>query len=82
MLFRSETQAAADQRLAEGGKRQFDLYALWTFHPALALRLLASNAAPRDYETATTVATATVVETAQTTGPTYTNWQLRLEFKL
>lgn len=73
-----ETQLADDQRTRTGTKRQFDAYALWTFGPAAALRLLASNLAARDYESANTID----AETARSYGPTYTNWQLRLELKI
>ncbi|MFO1270689.1 MAG: TonB-dependent receptor [Rubrivivax sp.] len=81
-----ETQLEDNQRTGVSTKRVFDLYALWTFNPALALRLLASNLAPRDYETRNTItfteAAIDKAETARSTGPSYTNWQLRLEIKL
>ncbi len=77
-----ETQLEVNQRTGVSTKRVFDLYALWTFNPALGLRVLASNLAPRDYETRNTIATETFAETARSTGPSYTNWQLRLEIKL
>jgi outer membrane receptor for ferrienterochelin and colicins len=76
------TQLSAEQRSTTGSKRVFDAFALWTFDPALALRVLASNLGARDYESSTTIATATSSERSRSFGPSYTNWQLRLEMKL
>lgn len=39
----------------QGVKRVLDAYAVWRFGPQAQLRLSLSNAAPRDYESATTV---------------------------
>lgn len=58
-----------------------DAYALWTFSPTVGLRLLASNLVPRDYESSNQFDTATQRETSRNAGPSYTNWQLRLELK-
>jgi iron complex outermembrane receptor protein len=44
-----DTQVSAEQTALTGSKRVFDLYALWTFKPGLALRLSVSNWLPRDY---------------------------------
>jgi len=77
-----ETQESAEQRTRTGGKRIFDAFGLWTFNPAVALRLLASNLSARDYESANTIAGDGFSETARTFGSTHTNWQLRLELKL
>ena len=69
-------------------KRRGDAYALWTFSPAVGLRLLASNLVPRDLrhreperqrQPGQRPAERTRVVSG---GPTYTNWQLRLELKL
>lgn len=76
------TQLSAEQRSSTGSKRVFDAFALWTFDPTLALRLLGSNLGARDYESSTTIATATSSERSRSFGPSYTNWQLRLEMKL
>ena len=67
-------------------KRVWDAYALWTFNPAVAVRLLGNNLVPRDY-TNTTVAdlrslAASERTTVASTGQSYINWQLRLELKL
>lgn len=77
-----ETQLAEDQRTATGTRRVADAYLLWTFDPATALRVMASNLAPREYETRNTITTATFVETARTLNQGATNWQVRLELKL
>ena len=63
-------------------KRQFDAFALWTFDPAMQLRLNLSNAAPRDYLTSNTIDTASLRERASSAAPTYINWRLVLELKL
>ncbi len=88
------TQLADDRSVAVSSKRVFDLFALWTFNPQVGLRLLASNIGPRDYasrneyafeQPATTTPPALAypaLETSISRGPSYTNWQLRLELKL
>lgn len=76
------TQEDEKQRVTLGAKRVVDVYGLWTFNPATALRVLASNLAPRDYESGNTITTATYVEAATTRSPSAVNWQLRLELKL
>jgi iron complex outermembrane receptor protein len=67
-------------------KSQWDAYALWTLDTATALRLLGSNLAPRDYASTTIDDAPGVAGTERTTarsnGPSYLNWQLRLELKL
>jgi iron complex outermembrane receptor protein len=72
------TRLAEDQRTRTGSKCELDAFALWTFNPALGLRLLASNLAARDYESSNTIDG----ETARSFGPSYINWQLRLELKI
>jgi iron complex outermembrane receptor protein len=75
-------------RLDEGNtvtvstKAVWDAFALWTFNPAVALRLLGSNLAPRDYTNTTAIDVANERTTVASTGPSYINWQLRLEMKL
>ena len=69
-------------------KQVWDAYALWTFNPATGLRLLGSNLTARDYtNTGITdvdlrTGSATERNTVRSTGPSYINWQLRLELKL
>jgi iron complex outermembrane receptor protein len=80
------TQTADDRAVTVSSKRVFDAFALWTFSPEVGLRLLASNLGPRDYTSSTEFdyaeAGTALRETAITRGPSYTNWQLRLELKL
>jgi outer membrane receptor for ferrienterochelin and colicins len=72
------TRLSEDQFAYQGRKRVVDAYALWLFQPGLQLRLSASNLAPLDYASASTVDT----ETATTIARSCVNWQLRLEMKL
>jgi outer membrane receptor for ferrienterochelin and colicins len=70
-----------------GRKLVVDAYGLWTFNPALALRVSLSNLDPRDYITGGSVdgpdiQGIPVRETSRTTAPTFINAQLRLEMKL
>ncbi|MEP6739012.1 MAG: TonB-dependent receptor [Caldimonas sp.] len=70
-----------------GRKIIADAYGLWTFNPALALRLTFSNLDPRTYVyggavDGTDIQGTLVRETSHTTGPTFINIQLRLEMKL
>jgi iron complex outermembrane receptor protein len=76
------TQQAPDRAVTVSRKIVHDAYALWTFSPAVGLRLLASNLLPRDYETSNQFDTDTLRETSRSVAPSYTSWQLRLEMKL
>jgi iron complex outermembrane receptor protein len=82
------TQLDDRQSVRTDGKQVWDAYALWTFNPAVALRLLGSNLNPRNYDTVTVsdvVQTTPAVNertTSRSGGPSYINWQLRLELKL
>jgi iron complex outermembrane receptor protein len=67
-------------------KHVWDAYALWTFSPTVALRLLGNNLVPRDY-TNTTISelpgpSGNERTTVAASGPSYINWALRLELKL
>ena len=82
------TRLAADQTTATSMKRQWDMFALWTFSPTVGLRVMATNLLPRDFTTGTVNDSAGLADgsTDRTRnlsgGPSYTNWQLRLELKL
>ena len=82
------TQFADDRAVTVSSKRVFDLYALWNFNTEVGLRLLANNLGPRGYRTRTEfdyaqAGTGTALrETATSGGPSWTNWQLRLELRL
>ena len=82
------TRLDVDQSTRVSTKQVWDVFALWTINPTTGLRLLANNLDPRDYTTtgvngSVNVGTgATERTTSQSFGPSYTNWQLRLELKL
>jgi outer membrane receptor for ferrienterochelin and colicins len=84
------TKLEEGQFVTVSTKMVWDGYALWTFNPSVALRLLGSNLLARDYANTNQVeAINTLVNPAaneRTTslgnGPSYVNWQLRLELKL
>ncbi|MDP1533020.1 MAG: TonB-dependent receptor, partial [Rubrivivax sp.] len=80
------TQLSDEQVLTVSGKRVFDAYGVWTFNPAAALRLTASNLAPAEYTSRNAIDAPTLAglvrETATTTSQSNVNWQLRLELKL
>ena len=81
------TRLSDVQTASIGNKLVLDAYGVWTFNPALALRLSFSNLDPRDYLTGSAVdgpdiSGVPVRETSQTRAPTFINVQLRLEMKL
>ena len=76
------TQRTEQQLSYQGIKRVADVYGLWRFTAATALRLTISNLVPRDYLTATTFANGSFQETARTTDRNWRNVQLRLEMKI
>lgn len=77
-----ETQNSDTQRSGTSTRRVFDLYALWTFSPAAALRVSATNVLPRDSDDFARYAEGGFTETTRTLTPSFVNWQLRLELKL
>jgi iron complex outermembrane receptor protein len=77
-----DTRRSQEQLSYQGIKRVVDVYGLWRFSAATALRLTVSNLLPRDYETATTFTTGAQSETARTTDRNWRNIQLRLEMKI
>jgi iron complex outermembrane receptor protein len=77
-----ETQLSEERRSRTGTKRVFDAYALWSFDPNTALRLLASNLVPADTIGGSTFTSGGTVTRTESTGPSAVNWQLRLELKL
>ena len=80
------TRVDSDQTVTVDTKQVWDAYALWTFNPATALRLLGSNLAPQGFDTVnrndTAFGSATERTTVRSGGPSHANWQLRLELKL
>lgn len=76
------TQLSDDQVVSVSKKTVIDAYALWTFKPTLALRVMASNLAPRDYITTNTVDALGLRNHETTTALNDITWRLRLELKL
>jgi outer membrane receptor for ferrienterochelin and colicins len=82
------TQLAPERSVRVDDRRVLDVFALWTFSPAVAVRLLASNLLARDavtvneFEFSPTSTSNLLRESVASGGPSYTNWQLRLEMKL
>jgi iron complex outermembrane receptor protein len=80
------TKLDVDQFVTVSTKVVWDAFALWTFNPETGLRLLGSNLSPRDYADTTINDTLTATGNERTyvrsNGPSYVNWQLRLELKL
>lgn len=63
-------------------KRVFDASAVWTFSPAVLLRLGASNLAPLDYDTGALYVTPDRVIRSDSLGRSFTVWSLRVELKV
>lgn len=81
------TQLSSDQTLQQGAKSVFDAYGVWTFTPALQLRLSLSNLTARDYWSGTRLVSSnflgqSIAQSSQTRAPSFVNVQLRLEMKL
>jgi iron complex outermembrane receptor protein len=80
------TRLEANQTVAIDRKQVWDAYGLWAFNPSTALRLSASNLLAENFDTVTStdtvLASATERSTVRSGGPSYLNWQLRLELKL
>ena len=82
------TRLDVGQTTTVSTKQVWDVFALWTINPATGLRLLANNIDPREYTTSNANDSVNVLSNAneRTTtssyGPSYLNWQLRLELKL
>ncbi len=80
------TKLDVDQFTTVSTKNVWDMYALWTFNPSTALRLLGSNLAPHDYATTNRDSgpgpSGVERSTVRSNGASQTNWQLRLELKL
>jgi len=81
------TRVSEEQTTRIGTKNVFDAYALWVIQPGTQLRLSATNMAPRDYETGSSLDFESTPgqftrETSRTLAATFTTWQLRLELKL
>jgi outer membrane receptor for ferrienterochelin and colicins len=76
------TRLSDAQSATTGSKLVVDASALWSFSPAVRLRLSATNLSAADYALGSSFDTETERDTAQTTTRSYVTWQLRLELKL
>ncbi len=77
-----DTRRSQQQWAYQGSKQVLDVYGLWRFSPATALRLTVSNFTPRDYVTGTRYMGNSVSEVARTTTSNWRMVQLRLEMKI
>jgi outer membrane receptor for ferrienterochelin and colicins len=77
-----EVQQSDTQIYRQGLKEVVDCYALWKFNAAVQLRIAASNMLRLDYETANSVESAQIDETADAFTRTFLAWTARLEIKL
>jgi len=76
------TRRTEQQWAYQGSKRVVDVYGLWRFSPATALRVTVSNLTPREYLTGTTFIGNGFSETANTNTRNWQNVQVRLEMKI
>lgn len=76
------TRVSDIQTAFQGRKTIVDAYALWTFNPSVQLRVSASNLAPLDNLTSTSIEADDIRESARNTARSFVNWQMRLEMKL
>ena len=81
------TRLSDDQQVFQSDKLVGDASVIWILSPRAQLRLSASNFSARNYLTGgslltTNSASQALRQTTQTTAPTYTNLQAKLELKL
>ncbi len=77
-----DTRLSDVQSAFQGAKRIVDAYALWTFDPALALRVTASNLTAADYVTGSSYDTGPKRLNSETASRSYLSLQVRLEIRL
>ena len=76
------TRRSEQQWSYQGAKRVVDIYGVWKFNPATAMRLTISNLVPRDYLTGSKFIGNGISETSNTTTRNWQTVQLRLEMKI
>ena len=76
------TRRTQEQWVYQGSKRVVDVYGLWKFSPATALRVTVSNLVPRDYLTGSTYIGNGFTESSNTNTRNWQNVQVRLEMKI
>jgi iron complex outermembrane receptor protein len=75
-------QTTVNETAYTGTKRQFDVYGLYKLSASAQLRLSANNLDPRIYDSARSVDTGTLVQSAATATRTYTTFGIRYETKM
>jgi iron complex outermembrane receptor protein len=75
-------QTTVNETALTGTKRQFDVYGLWKVNAMSQLRLSANNLDARVYDTARSLDTGALVQSAVTAAHTYTQLGIRYEMKL
>jgi outer membrane receptor for ferrienterochelin and colicins len=75
-------QTTVNETATTGTKRQFDFYSLWKLNAMSQLRLSANNLDARVYDTARSLDTGPLVQSAATMAHTYTQLGIRYEMKL
>jgi iron complex outermembrane receptor protein len=75
-------QTTVNETATTGTKRQFDFYSLWKLNAMSQLRLSANNLDARVYDTARSLDTGPLVQSAATMAHTYTTLGVRYEMKL
>jgi iron complex outermembrane receptor protein len=75
-------QTTVNETAYTGMKRQFDVYGLVKLNASAQLRLSANNVDPRVYDSARSVDTGTLVQSAATATRTYTTIGIRYEMKM
>jgi iron complex outermembrane receptor protein len=75
-------QTTVNETATTGAKRQFDFYSLWKLNAMSQLRLSANNLDARVYDTARSLDTGPLVQSAATMAHTYTTLGIRYEVKL
>jgi outer membrane receptor for ferrienterochelin and colicins len=75
-------QSTDTQSSTVSAKRVVDLYALWTVNGSTQVRISGGNLLPRDYANSSAIVAGNVIQSAETSGPTWTAWSVRLEMKL
>jgi iron complex outermembrane receptor protein len=75
-------QTTVNETAYTGMKRQFDVYGLYKLNAGAQVRLSANNVDPRVYDSARSVDTGTLVQSAATATRTYTTIGIRYEMKM
>ncbi len=76
------TRLSDAQSAYQGSKKVVDVYGLWRYSPATALRLTVSNLTPRDYITGSSYTGNGISEVARIITRNWQNITLRLEMKI